>query len=428
MKDNRMRKLTHGMFIIIGLLAFVGCQSTDAPLPTTINLDATNEVIDVTNEAFAQSLTETALAPTATSSRPTLPPTFTDTPDIPPTPTPIPTLDPNISPTPEGFHENGTIYYNYNGDSIARVLPDGSLNEIIVTFGIDQPITDLTASPDGQLLAFVAPSGGSAREVWVSNRDGSYLQQVSCLGFGEVRQPTFAPDSNRIAFFAAPLATTEMFLYVADFAGSNDCPAGNNQRQLFPVATTFTGDITWNAAGDMIYYNAGGTYVYDFGTAASYIVSGDTGFGTDFGLTYSDTNNQLGYLRLTRDLTTGEQGGSIVVIEDADTFRADYTISPLPVYAQSLEWVGDSEAVLYTTTDQVIYYEVPNNLTVVLQEDLANPLAIFAPNDTNYAYTTIDPTTNVPQIYTANRLDDRDTAQVTFNTEGTINSILWLEG
>lgn len=415
-----MLNLKYWIILIVMMIALVGCQTEGEPLPTMVDLNATNEAL-----AIAQ--TATATAPTPTSIYLILPPTYTPTPLL-PTDTPIPTLDPNTSLTPEGFNEDGAIYYNYNGDSIARILPDGSLNEIIVTFGVDQPITDLTASPDGQLLAFIAPSAGSAREVWVSNRDGSYLQQVSCLGFGEVRKPTFAPDSNRLAFFAAPLATTDMFLYVADFIGSNDCPTGNNQQSLFPVATTATGDITWNASGDMIYYNADGTYIYDIASNASYIVSRETGFGADFGLTYNTQTNQVAYLRYIRNLTTGKQGGAIVVLDDADDFRAEYVIQSMDVYAQSLKWSEDNNSVLYTTDEGIFLYETAKNRQFTLQQRLSHPLAILAPNSTDYVYTKIDPDTNVMQLHTANRLDQRDNQQLTFNPEGTINRILWLEG
>jgi len=422
MKDNRMCNLKKWMFLFVMVTVLVGCQQqNDAPLPTVVDLEATNQ-------ALSASQTETASAPTPTSLRPTLPPTFTPTTEILPSETPIPTLDPNISPTPEGYQKDGTIYYNYNGDSIARVLPDGSLNEIIIIFGIDQPITDLTASPDEQLLAFVAPSSGSAREVWVSNRDGTYRQQVSCLGFAEVRSPSFAPDNNRIAFFAAPLATTNMNLYVADFAGSNDCPAGNNQQLLQSLETTRTGDIAWNASGDLIYYNADGTFVYDFATDESYIISTTSGFGTDFNATYNLATDQLLYLRATRNLTTGEEGGAIMLVNDADTLKDSYAINPIQVYAQSMEWGDDSESVLYATHTEIIYYDLLRNSRIVLQTNLSDPLVTFAPNYKNYVYTIVDPDTNVQQLQVANRLDERDTRQITFNPEGTIQSVLWLEG
>jgi len=422
MKDNRMSNLKFGFVLVIMICIIVGCQpEQDDTLPTLVDLNATNE-------AVAISATETAIAPTATSLRPTLPPTFTPTVELLPSETPLPTLDPNVSPTPEGYNEAGTIYYNYNGDSIARVFPDGTGNEIIMTFGVDQPITDLTASPDGRLLAFVAPAGGSAREVWVTNRDGSYLQQVSCLGYNSVTSPSFAPDSNRIAFFAAPLATTDKALYVADFAGSNDCPTGNNQQLLFPVSTTFTGDIAWNSSQTMIYYNAGGTFIYDFGTRASYVITRTTGFSSDFGATYDYDSNQFAYLQYRRDLTTGIEGGSVIVIDDADTFRAEYEINRQDVYAHDVAFGEDNESVIYVTRDEIVSYEYTTTSRFTIRDELANPLFDLAPNQRDYIYTDIDPETGVVQIYRSNRIDQRELEQVTSNPEGQIISILWLGG
>ena len=422
MKDNRMSNLKYGIILVILASLIAGCEpEQDEPLPTMVDLDATNAVV-------AANATETAIAPTATSLRPTLPATFTPTPDLLPPETPLPTVDPNVSPTPEGYNEDGTIYYNYNGDSIARVLPDGSLNEIILTFGVDQLITDITASPNGELIAFVGPAGGSAREVWVTNRDGSYLQQVSCLGYNEVRSPSFAPDSNRIAFFAAPLATTNMALYVADFIGSNDCPTGNNQQLLFPMSTTLTGDIAWNSTQDLVYYNAAGTYVYDFGSQASYIISRGAGFGSDFSAVYDYDSDQFVYLRFVRNLTTGETGGDVVLIEDANTFRAEYEFEPLEVYAIDVEFGEDNESIIYATSDEIIVYEYPTTTRFTIADGLSDPLFTFAPNKEDFVYTDIDQDTGVVQLYRANRIDRRDTEQITFNPEGSILDVLWLEG
>jgi len=422
MKDNRMSNLKYGILLVILATLIAGCETEqDAPLPTLVDLDATNEVLAV-------NATETAIAPTATSLRPTLPPTFTPTPDLLPSETPLPTVDPNVSPTPVGFSEDGTIYYNYNGDSIARVSPDGIFNEIILTFGVDQPITDITASPDGELIAFVGPAGGSAREVWVTNRDGSYLQQVSCLGYNEVRSPSFAPDSNRIAFFAAPLATTNMALYVADFVGSNDCPTGNNQQVLFPVSTTLTGEIAWNSAQDLVYYNAEGTFVYDFGSQASYIISRGAGFGSDFNAIYDNDSDQFAYLRYIRDLTTGETGGNVILIEDANSFRAEYEFDPLDVYAIDLEFGEDNESIIYATSDEIIVYEYPTTTRFTIKDGLSDPRFAFAPDNENFVYTDIDQDTGVIQLFRANRIDRRDVEQITFNPDGDILDVLWLEG
>lgn len=419
-----MSNLRYGIPIIL-ILILVACQPEEEILPTLVDLEATNQAQAIIQTEAAIAQEETALAPTATSLRPTLPPTFTPTPDIEPL---LPTINPAITSTPEGYSRDGTIYYNYNGDSIARIFPDGTGNEIILTFGVDQPITDLTASPDGELLAFVAASSGSAREVWVTNRDGSYLQQVSCLGFGEVRSPSFAPDSNRIAFFAAPLATTEMALYVVDFIGSNDCPTGNNQQILFPLSTTLTGDIAWNASSDMIYYNAAGTYVYDFATQAVYVISGEAGFASDFAANYHIPTNQMAYLRYQRNLSTGEEGGSLIVIDDADDFRAEYVLNELSILAFQLDWGKNGESLLYATKDSIISYDLGRRSTIVLKEGLSNPLLAYAPNREVFVYTAIDPETNVIQLYRRNRIDSREEAKITNNPEGHITSVLWLEG
>src|SRR5690606_15909282 len=95
------------------------------------------------------------------------------------------------SATPEGFNPAGTIYYIFNNGSIAALAGDGSREELIAIGG---PFSDLLASPDGQFLLYIAPGAGSSREVFIINRDGTYVQQVSCTGLGYVIHPTWSPD------------------------------------------------------------------------------------------------------------------------------------------------------------------------------------------------------------------------------------------
>lgn len=422
MKDNSMHGVIKWMVFLGLVMALVGCQQAgEEPLPTQIDLEATNAVLAVQQ-------TETAVAPTATSLRPTLPPTFTPTVEISPTATLAPTRDPAITDTPEGFNEEGTIYYIYNGDSIARLSSDGLVNEIIITFGVDQPILDLTASPDGRLLAFVAEGAGSAREVWVSNRDGSYLQKVSCLGYAEVRNPVFSADNNRLAFFAAPLPTTNKSLYVAGFAGSNDCPTGNNQQEIVALPSITAGDIAWDSSGQLVYYNDGGTFAYDFASNNAYKITGDTGFGSDFALNYNYETDQLAYLKRTKDLVTGESGGALVILEDADTIQPNADLDPLNFYAQSLQWASDNHSLLYTTENDIYLYDTDTRTRYSLVENLAvMPSVSFDPDTENFAYTDFDPVTQVFQIYKQNRRTD-DRVQLTFNPEGTISDVLWLAG
>jgi hypothetical protein len=88
----------------------------------------------------------------------TLPPTWTPIPSSTPLPTDTPRPVEDVSPN------LGTIYYIYNGDSVIAVAVDGSRQEFILNFAT---ISYLTPSPDGELLAFIAPGSGSAYEVWI---------------------------------------------------------------------------------------------------------------------------------------------------------------------------------------------------------------------------------------------------------------------
>ena len=117
----------------------------------------------------------TATVPLPTNQAPTLPATWTPSPE----PTLIPSDTP--SPTPEAKTEgSGHLFYIFNGDSVVRLAADGTSEELIL---VGNAPADLELSPDGTLLAYTAQGSGSAREVYVSNLDGTYTQQVSCLGF-----------------------------------------------------------------------------------------------------------------------------------------------------------------------------------------------------------------------------------------------------
>jgi Tol biopolymer transport system component len=85
-----------------------------------------------------------------------------------------------------------------------------------------KPIADSTRaerpgpfSPDGASMAFVSDRTGSP-QLWLSQRDGSGVRQITSLNAAELVAPSWSPDGRRIAFSAAIRGNSDV--YVADVA------------------------------------------------------------------------------------------------------------------------------------------------------------------------------------------------------------------
>ncbi|MCL4256769.1 MAG: hypothetical protein KJ043_23630 [Anaerolineae bacterium] len=190
--------------VIVTSLILVACSSaSDETLPTRVMLPDENTIPETTQTvAQADNLpTETPIQ----SGLPTLPPTFTPA----PTETPIPTRTPTNTPV----IQVGAILFTYNNDSIIRINDDGTGQELIITFGVGIPISDMRLSPKGDLIAFIAPGNGSAREVWIANSTGTYTQQVSCLGYADIQNLTWSLDGQALAFTASQAPNQPMDIY-----------------------------------------------------------------------------------------------------------------------------------------------------------------------------------------------------------------------
>ena len=75
-------------------------------------------------------------------------------------------------------------------------------------------------SPDSQKIAFASLRSGTWN-IWVVNRDGSGLRQVTPFGPERVaRSPIFAPDGKRIAFTTIS-AETAWEIWVVNLDGTN---------------------------------------------------------------------------------------------------------------------------------------------------------------------------------------------------------------
>jgi Tol biopolymer transport system component len=98
-------------------------------------------------------------------------------------------------------------------------------------------------SPDGSRIAFASLRSGTA-EIWVAERDGSALQQITSLGATGVMLGDWSPDGTRIVFEAALDGNTDVYLVGAD---------GGHLRRL-TTEPSIDGVPSWSRDGQWIYF------------------------------------------------------------------------------------------------------------------------------------------------------------------------------
>jgi len=358
------------------ILVLAGCQDeaategelptlivvpTDTPEPTpTVDAPQADDLPDATDEPQDDSIPSEA-----ESSRPTLPPTFT--PEA--TNTPLPTRTPR--PTEEPLQLSGTLYYILNN---AQIIAQNGPDDIQIRFDFGpNGVDDLTFSPDGSLMAFVAPGNGSAREVFIASPDGSYIQQVSCLGQADVQQPTWSPDGERIAWVAGQTVGTPLDVYVANWVGSNQCPDGNNQRQLRDANITIFGDLTFSTDGEYVFYSDIETYALDLadGSLAGPLTS-TLGFGPDYNLAFPPEGaNTLAYIQVNRSPTesNGVPVGNLVLLDATNPDDGLQELNQRIGIINSLTWL-DGERILVTDGNTIYIASASNLNTNMIAEEV----------------------------------------------------------
>jgi len=117
---------------------------------------------------------------------------------------------------------------------------------------VSQPFSNSTRiegsarfSPDGSRIAFASLRSG-APEVWVAERDGSGLQQVTALGATGVLIGGWSPDGTQIAFEAAVDGNSDVYLVGAD---------GGHLRRL-TAEPSIDGVPSWSGDGRWIYFGS----------------------------------------------------------------------------------------------------------------------------------------------------------------------------
>ncbi len=152
----------------------------------------------------------------------------------------------------------GMVYQNMLIDSNIWELPtpaspnrqpsgDATVRLIASTSGD----SDMQFSPDGTRIVFCSGRSGHS-EVWVSNRDGSRVTQLTYFeGGGRVGSPTWSADGKRIAFDAILTGTGSWNLYMVPADGGPVEPLTSDDfRNVRP---------SWSLDGRWIYFGSNRT-------------------------------------------------------------------------------------------------------------------------------------------------------------------------
>jgi Tol biopolymer transport system component len=103
-----------------------------------------------------------------------------------------------------------------NKADIYIMMPDGSSSHALTNSGDEEENSDPTWSPDSAKIAFSSNRNGSY-EIYVMNRDGSGVQQLTHGSKAGCRHPTWSPDGREIAFSTG----WNEAIYVMNANGSN---------------------------------------------------------------------------------------------------------------------------------------------------------------------------------------------------------------
>lgn len=398
--------------LILVFVMFSGCKSDETTLPTQVDIS----VLQTQTAEAAPLHTET---PTPRSAAPTLPPTFTPQ-EIPSeTPTPAPTE------TPIGYSASGTIYYIHDDTAIVALAGDGTQEERLFVADPGSILSELRVSPDGAWLAFVAPGVGSAREIWVMNRDASYVHRVSCLGFGEVQLPRWSLDSTRIAFAAAQASGGTFDIYEAS---SIRVPCSDEtQKLLAKVGSNRFGDLIYAPFSDTLFFSTPVTYALNLTDGMiSVPITPNTGFGADFLMAFHPRRSTLmTYLQATASTT--HANGYLIGIDVAAHHGLLTPAFDMRSSTSHYEWRSDGNFILVSSVTSVYHYNW-NTKTAsnIVMSTMFPPQAVYSPDEQRIAY--IDGVSaSAAQIYTVG-INGRNTQRLTNYAEGTIRDIVWLDG
>lgn len=431
-----MRRQTYNWIWILIAVALAACQPRINEVPTLIDLNAISTNDAATAQANAQNAEATGAAQAATMTadsvtqtavaiahQPTpLPPSWTPSPPATEPPAPL------APPTQEQVTAPGTLYFIFNGDSIAALKADASSEKLILVGGAP---AELTLSPDGQYLAYTAQGNGSAREVFITTLDGTYVQAVSCLGFARVTALAWSPDSQTLAFAVSQTLDGPLGIYTAGIIGSGQCPTGNNQRLLTQTDLNKASAMTWSNDGAQLFFASDVIYGYDLANSLFYPpLTTASGYGPDSNSVYRPGTNDLYYLKTFYDASLKSVGGKVFHF-------ATTSLNKFPIPGQAgaafaalqISWSRDGRYLLVSTDNDIFVQDTQSgSASPIMTGSNFFPQAVFSPAADWVAFVDGKPgALTIPEIFVIT-LDGRDRHQITFHQEGTIRSLNWGAG
>ena len=171
-----------------------------------------------------------------------------------PTITPRP---PEASPTP--IDMSGRIaYVTRDRAAIRTIMPDGSDDRLLTTIvtATGQLFSGLSASPDGQFIAYAVRGAAGGSTMTILRRDGS-PQRV----YGATGAPVWSADGTH---FVAPIIETETPTYL-----NVVYPTGSDET-VTPLARFEGNQSAWFPDGKrLVYVRDNGIYAFDLATSSS---------------------------------------------------------------------------------------------------------------------------------------------------------------
>jgi serine/threonine protein kinase/Tol biopolymer transport system component len=141
-------------------------------------------------------------------------------------------------------YAQNSLEYNLNIWRLDLSAPDKAKSAPIKVISSRRGQAEPRISPDGQRIAFYSGRSGNV-EIWVADRDGSNLIQLTSFGGPLTGTPRWSPDSRRIVFDSRASGHADLYVVHAD---------GGPARRL-QTGTPDASQPSWSHDGRWIYFS-----------------------------------------------------------------------------------------------------------------------------------------------------------------------------